>query len=88
MMITVEDSFGPNVASYMWCEREHTGQRPPNPLAPSIAPCVARFLLKHGADLNMENKEGKIPFQLVRESTRNDSQQDTTLSGELGKHNG
>ncbi|KAH9057186.1 ankyrin repeat-containing domain protein [Lactarius vividus] len=30
---------------------------------------VAWILLKNGADLNAENKEGKTPFQLAREST-------------------
>ena len=29
---------------------------------------VAWVLLKHGAEMNVENKEGKTPFQLVRES--------------------
>ena len=31
---------------------------------------TAWILLKHGADLNVENGEGKIPFQLVRECIR------------------
>lgn len=31
---------------------------------------AAWILLKHGADLNVENKDGRIPFQLVQESMR------------------
>jgi ankyrin repeat protein len=31
---------------------------------------MAWILLKHGADRNVENTEGKIPFQVVRESIR------------------
>ncbi|KAH8981644.1 ankyrin repeat-containing domain protein [Lactarius akahatsu] len=31
---------------------------------------VVWILLKHGAGTNVENNEGKIPFQLVQESTR------------------
>jgi serine/threonine-protein phosphatase 6 regulatory ankyrin repeat subunit B len=33
---------------------------------------VVWVLLKHGADLTVENKEGKIPFQLVQEDMRED----------------
>jgi len=34
---------------------------------------VAWILLKHGADLYVENKECKFPFQLVRESIREET---------------
>ena len=36
---------------------------------------VAWVLLKHGAEINVENKDGKTPFQLVRESLREEMKQ-------------